>query len=430
MAHQNLVFDFLLSQKTDHTQDTFFKDIVKLPASHHLIYNLKNHHFQLHRYYELKTFAEADPNQYIYLLEDAIKLRLRSDVPVGTCLSGGLDSSSVASIASSLLNPNPLDAITAISEYAANDESPFAQKVVTHCHLNWHTTTPRYQDFLDTIEHVMWTQEEPFSSPSICMQYFVMQTARQQNIPVLLDGQGGDETLLGYERYHAGQLYNLLRTRGVLAFMQATIQAKQYNQNLTWLNTAKFMFGTHAPKWRHLIYKLQQPYLTSPKQIPEHLFAYSQASKDLFSLQKLELESTNLPALLRFEDKNSMAHSIETRLPFLDYRLVELALNLKFDAKIYQGWSKWILRQGIQHRLPEQIVWRKNKFGFEAPEAIWLRQHQNIMQQHVLDSSLIASICKTSHLKTLFPRLNARIQWRLYTLALWEKTFNISGWAS
>ena len=155
---------------------------------------------------------------------------------------------------------------------------------------------------------------------------------------------------------------------------------------------------------------------------PNHLKNYADAAKTLFNLQKLEIEATNLPALLRFEDKNSMAHSIETRLPFLDYRAVEMALSLPFELKIKQGWTKHLLREKMQQQLPQDILWRKNKFGFEAPEQIWLSRHQHEMQDCIKQSRLIQAITK----KSFHPNvLKQRVLWRLYTIALWEKQFQI-----
>jgi asparagine synthase (glutamine-hydrolysing) len=426
-AHLELVIDYLITQKTDHTHETFFKEIIKLPAGHHLTYNLNNHEYNIHRYYQLEALDNL-PNEIDYLntLKDAIKIRLRSDVPVGTCLSGGLDSSTVASIASKHFEPGNFQAITAISEQKSNDESNFAKQVVEFCQLNWITTKPDFHDFSSHIENIMWTQEEPFSSPSIVMQYFVMQTAKNSNIPVLLDGQGGDETLLGYERYNVSQLYSIFLQNGPFAFLNALNQAKKHNEKLTWINLAKFLFGSHMPMARYHVHRLQHTYLKQRPHIPNHLSDYAKALKNLFNLQKLELESTNLPALLRFEDKNSMAHSIETRLPFLDYRAVEIALALPFEKKIQQGWSKYLIRQAMQQQLPKNILWRKNKFGFEAPENFWLNQFKQSMKHSVEHSNLISEITKNNKLHQQFYKLPLRTQWRLYTLALWEKTYNIN----
>jgi asparagine synthase (glutamine-hydrolysing) len=429
IARTDAIIDYILTSKTDHDHLTFFQGIEKLPASHNLIYDLKAHTIKIKRYYELKpqsSFMTAD--DYMQTLEDAITLRLRSDVEVGTCLSGGLDSSSVAALAGNLYqsqSQKKFSAITAVSEQASNDESHYAQAVVKHCQLNWIRTQPTYEDFHQKIKEIIYTQEEPFSSPSIVMQYYVMQAARQAHIPVLLDGQGGDETLLGYGRYLASHALDEYKKTGLKGLIQGIQSIRAQNSRLSTLRTAQYFFGTHLPSLRYQIHRLEHRYLAKEHlQSPKHLHDYAKAAHHLFDLQKLEIESTNLPALLRFEDKNSMANSIETRLPFLDYRLVEIALSLPFDTKIQQGWTKHLLRKGMEKQLPHEIVWRKNKLGFEAPEQIWLAKHQNIMIESIQKSSLLQSICQYEPMKN---NLSPRTLWRLYTIALWEEEFAIQG---
>jgi asparagine synthase (glutamine-hydrolysing) len=423
VAHLDVLSDYLLTSKTDHLDHGFFKDIHILPASHHLFYDCNTQAINIKRYYSLQRLATTpSADDYLACLDDAITLRLRSDVAVGTCLSGGLDSSTVAALAAKKYTyPQAFSAITAVSEQASNNEADFAAKVVTHCQLNWLKTTPSYDNFQNQIEDIVYTQEEPFASPSIVMQYEVMKTARHANIPVLLDGQGGDETLLGYERYVAAYALVAYRQHGMKGFLQAIKASSQHNAKLKIRKTAQYLLGTHFPGLRFKLHQLQHPYLIHQTS-PAHLETYANAANNLFDLQKLEIEATNLPALLRFEDKNAMAHSIETRLPFLDYRAVEIALSLPFEVKMYQGWSKHLLRDKMQNQLPPEIVWRKNKLGFEAPEKIWLSRHRPDMQACIKQSPLIQAITN----KRFDPNtLTQRVLWRLYTIALWEKTFHL-----
>jgi asparagine synthase (glutamine-hydrolysing) len=142
-------------------------------------------------------------------------------------------------------------------------------------------------------------------------------------------------------------------------------------------------------------------------------------------MQKRELMEYNLPALLKFEDKNSMWHSIEARLPFLDPNTARLALSLPEEVKIHNGWTKFILRQFMDDKMSEDITWRKNKFAFEAPETIWIRQHKPIMQQAVEASSILDAICDMNIISRDFGRMDNTTAWKLYSIALWEKEFNI-----
>jgi asparagine synthase (glutamine-hydrolysing) len=159
--------------------------------------------------------------------------------------------------------------------------------------------------------------------------------------------------------------------------------------------------------------------------MPKHLRDFAAACRIPAELQILECTSTNLPVLLRYEDKNSMAHSVEARLPFLDYRLVEYAISLPIDLKIRDGWTKWPLRMAMQARMPSKIVWRKDKKGFEAPEREWLARHYATMFETVTSSALLARLSKPGALARAYRRLDPRSQWRLYSTALWERAFSV-----
>lgn len=435
-ANQDALINFVLTSVSDQDNDSFFQNVLKLPAGHNLHYSLDTHQLRCESWYQLDfqpQFAnlaiDDAVERYMGLLEDAISLRLRADVAVGTCLSGGLDSSTIASIAAPLYRTSsgkPFFGITAVSEQESNNEAEYARLVIEHSSMNWLQVKPGYQDFCESLPNLVWTQEEPFGSPSLTMQYFVMKTARANGIPVLLDGQGGDETLLGYEKYYGSHLVSTWRQQGFAAFLHALKTAGTHNKKLTLANAMKYLVaGTLAPL-RHQYYCHQHRYLLKRPPLPAHLSQYSRCIWNVFQLQKLEVESTNLPVLLRYEDKNSMAHSIETRLPFLDYRVLEAALSLPLQYKIKDGWSKWLLRRGMENRMPDSIVWRKNKFGFEAPESLWLQQHAGEMQALVQASPLLQDVTRGKALEKQYASLDQRSRWRLYSIALWEKQFGVS----
>lgn len=432
-ANRRVVENFLVTTGNDLGVETFFEGVVRLPAGHSMVYDLTTHQHRIFAYYMLQrptapcplSREEAEAELY-RLLEDAVKLRLRSDVKVGTCLSGGLDSSTVATIASSLSKDGAFAAITAVSEQESNNEAVFAQQVVQHSALDWYQTKPRYEDFVKSLPEVVRTQEEPFGSASIVMQYWVMKTARANKIPVLLDGQGGDELLLGYERYYATSILAMLRNKGFAQTLYEFRQIRRNNAKMHVLNIVKYLLGAASSHVRYGYYAYCHRYLKKLSGRPAHLKALSRAVTDVWALQSLDVTTTNLPILLRFEDKNSMAHAIETRLPFLDYRVVEFALSLPVDYKIHDGWSKWLLRAAMQHKMPDTIVWRKNKFGFEAPEDIWLKRHAGSMQQAVLASPLLQELSHREKLARIYPTLDARSKFRLYSVALWEAEFGVA----
>ena len=436
-AHTELLTDFLLTSICDHTDETFFRGVLKLPAGHNLIYRISDHRYKISRYYKLvrdealRSLPVDDAVElYRTRLLDSVRLRLRADVPVGTCLSGGLDSSSIATLAGPIYlgaSSKPFSAITAVSEQESNNEAAYAQKVVDHSRLNWLRVRPQFQDFLDSLPSVVRAQEEPFGSTSLTMQFFVMKEARRNGIPVLLDGQGGDETLLGYPKYYGAYLATALRDGGFFNFLKSIRAAGTNNTKMSLSNALFFLVGGLVAPARYLVYLGRHRYLRGRPPYPQHLSDFARCSWDDFELQKLEITRTNLPVLLRYEDKNSMAHSIETRLPFLDYRVVETALSLPGACKIRNGWSKWVLRKAMDGRMPEEITWRKNKLGFEAPENLWMARHLPEMKSVVLSSPLLLDLARRSTLEKGFERINMRAQWRLYSMALWEREFGVTG---
>lgn len=435
-ADRGILLDFLLAGFAEHTERTFFDQVQKLPPAHNIVYNLKAHRFRTYQYYKIRLRSDIAQlrvqeavEAYGTVLRDAVKLRLRSDVKVGTCLSGGLDSSSVATLAAetySKSSTEPFSAITAVSEQKGNDESGYAALVVNRSRLNWIQVRPDYRDFHQSLQTVAKVQEEPFASPSIFMQYFVMQAARAHGVTVLLDGQGGDETLLGYERYYAAYYAGLLRRHGLIAMMEGVRNARANNSKMEFLTSLKYIIGGLSAPARYWFYRIRHPYIDAPHRTPWYLRAFAKACLDEFALQELEISTTNLPMLLRYEDKNSMAHSIETRLPFLDYRVLETALSLPAEYKIRDGWSKWVLRCIMNGAMPDEIVWRKNKIGFEAPDDIWLGRHLPDMVRAVGQSELLRSMANMERLLHEYRRLDRRSQWRLYSVALWAEIFGVA----
>jgi asparagine synthase (glutamine-hydrolysing) len=438
-ANARVAMNFLVSRVAEDIEGSFFAGVNKLPGGHNLIYRIDSRSYTVERFYELTSNADVlrlDGRQALEgfdsLFKDAIRLRLRSDVKVGTCLSGGMDSSSIAAIAGEMYRTDSdgqaFSAITAISEDPLTDESGFAKQVVDRAGLNWITVRPDYNDFDSAIDAVVRTQEEPFASTSIFMQYFVMQEARRAGITVLLDGQGGDEILLGYERYFADHFAgSLLSARfgnaiGVLGGLGRNGRPGALKA-LLW-NLAYF----HAPGLRRAGISIPSSLFSEQALAAQSVDRTGADGTDLFALQKREIGKTNLPVLLRYEDKNSMAHAIETRLPFLDYRLVEFSTSLATELKLTDGWGKHLLRKAMETRLPAEIVWRKHKFGFESPESRWMRSHASAIDSTLASSDLIRYLCARDALKREeLAKINQGLRWRLYSLAKWAETFGVGG---
>ena len=426
-VNQSMLMDYLVIGYENHTKETFFDNIFKLEQSHNLIYDLKSNQYQVLKYYDIEkevlTFNEGySIKEYQKQLNSSVELRLRSDVKIGTCLSGGLDSSSIAAIASKKYmeqSNKKFVAIHAKSSQESNDESFFAEQVSKYCNLDLMTVEPSSNEFIKIIDEVIYTQEEPFGGPSIFMQYFVMKKAKDIGCTVMLDGQGGDETLLGYERYYPAYLMNLNFKGFIKGFFNAS-----KNSKLTKNQLIKYFIYFISANIRLKNLKKKNQFIKNEyfnKINKNHLEKNAKSYLDIFALQYMEIFSTQLPHLLRYEDRNSMRHSIEARLPFIDYKVLETALSINDEFKIRKGWTKYVLRKVVEKSLPNSIVWRKNKFGFEAPTKTWLNAVSDQMKESIEGSSILKEI--SNHI--LFDGLDEKQKWKFFNIAKWEKIYNV-----
>lgn len=435
VANKDLLERFLFGVSGEDFSNTFFKDIHKLPAGHNLVFDLSTNESHLTPYYRVEgstlsvpSSFEAQREAFEELFFQSVRLRLRSDVQVGTCLSGGLDSSSIACVANSNLaqsSDSRFKAITAVSTDKSKDESEFARMVAESNRLDLHFTKPDYSQFRENIREVVRAQEEPFGTASIVMQFEVMRAAADNNIKVLLDGQGADELLLGYERYFSAYLQQLFHEGRFRHLWQQLKLIKQNNKFVSLATLVKYYFYFNNALIRKLKMQKKFRFMQTSRSVLDQIDEYARNSVKITELQKWELTQSNLPPLLRFEDKNAMWHSVETRLPFLDHRLVEFCLKLPIDSKIFNGWTKYILRKTMENRLPNEVVWRINKFGFEAPQSNWVEMHRSEMLHNVASSSLIETIFQSNeHLKEATQ--NPELLWKLYIISLWEDEFKVA----
>lgn len=440
-VNQSVLEIFLLTQSNDLNEETFFKDIFKLNQSENLIFNLKTNEMKTSRYFDIEKMSfngksdEEIQHGYNEVLTDAIRLRLRSDVKVGTCLSGGLDSSTIAAKASQLYeSDNRFNAFHGKAIEPQWDESNYAKDVSERSNIDLHIVSPSSEQFINAIDDVVALQEEPFPGTSIFMGYFVFQKAKEQGCTVLLDGQGGDETLLGYEKYISPFLYHELVNYGPLQFIKSMQSCYKNNANLTSgnfgnLTLLKYFAGLYFPKLRDIYSRLRSSFYkhkSEENKAGEMMRKISNKSRDLFELQKHEIYKTVLPVLLKWEDKNSMRFSIETRLPFIDYRHVNYALSMPAKFKINNGWTKYSLRKYSEQLLPDNVLWRKNKFGFAAPEKTWFFSNKDKFLSEIKESKILSEFTDIQKIQKDFDTMNLRSAWSLSNIALWEKKFKVN----
>jgi asparagine synthase (glutamine-hydrolysing) len=391
------VLDFIAYDWVDHEASTFFEGVKPLPAGHLLV--VGDHRTMLRSWWSLDpsrsahgTRADRD-RQFAETFTDAVRLRLRADVEVGSCLSGGIDSSAVVMTAASMLD-HPLHAFTcAYDEGPSYDERPFVRDVVEASRAASHVVVPDGGDFWTSFDRLTEVQSEPTAGAGLYSQWKVMELAHRAGLKVLLDGQGGDETLAGYPRYLPTRLRDLLRegqVEGLLATWGPV------SRRLGAVATLGFMLEPWLPA--PLVAGLRRRYGQGKDRVLAPMVRGA-AARRAAAIPRMPREygsglanhlafdtfTRMLPSLLRYEDRNSMAFSIETRLPFLDYRLVELAFSLPDEDKLDGATTKAILRRSLADRLPPRVRQRSDKMGFETPADLWLRgRYANEMRRRLL----------------------------------------------
>ncbi|HTM92676.1 MAG TPA: asparagine synthase (glutamine-hydrolyzing) [Flavisolibacter sp.] len=392
-------------------QETFFRNIYKLPAASFLVYSLTDHQLQTEKYWqvfpEVKTINEEEAiEQFQDLFSASIKRRLRSDVSIGTSLSGGLDSSSIVAFCDQQLSDHySHKCFTASFDGFQKDELKYAQVIANKFGLEQYVSSINATDTVKLMDEVMQHQEEPITSASALAQYKVFQLAKQKGVTVLLDGQGADEVLAGYHKYYKWYWQELYRNKKLKKSGELK-QAKNVGVDETFgiKNKLAAMFPefaagilqTRKSKKAFNHPNLDREFAFSNKQ--EFYYA-TPSSFDLNGALYYNTFVNGLEELLRFADRNSMAHAVEVRLPFLDHSLVEFLFSLPAEFKIHNGWTKWLLRKSVENRLPEEIVWRKDKIGFEPPQKIWMddktvqdainSSKQKLVEQKILSPSVL-----------------------------------------
>ena len=372
------VREYLEQGWVDHGDGTFFADVRRLPPAHNLTFDRDG--LRLARYWRLEpTDPPPDPTGAVReLFLDAVRLQLRSDVPVGTALSGGLDSSAIA-VAVAAHEHRRQKTITAYFPDREIDERPYAEAVVERTGADARWVSFDAAELVENLPAIVRAQGEPFGSTSICAGWYVMREAKRAGLTVMLDGQGGDELYAGYRAAYGYRLADLLAAGEVAEFSRelGAFWTQHGTSRLAAVGTLARPFlprrlgnagrarlkgaATLAhPGLRSLPYAEETNGYPFPDRLRRHLAR--------------TLSYRGLPELLRYEDRNSMAHSIEARVPFLDHRLVELAYSLDGAELIARGRTKAVLRRALADLLPPSVRDRRDKLGFATPEVRFMRE--------------------------------------------------------
>jgi asparagine synthase (glutamine-hydrolysing) len=443
-----LTFQFCLGEKT------LFQDIYKLLPGHTL--SLKSDGtLSTKKYWDLDFTIDTDhtenyfEHQLLRLLEDSVRLQLRADVPIGAHLSGGLDSSTVTCMASSLLG-SPIKTFSgSFKESPQYDETPYARVVAQHIGADYHEIFPTAEDFVESMPRLMYFMDEPAAGPGLFPQYFLSKLA-SQHVKVVLGGQGGDETFGGYTRYLIAYLEECLKggiegsqdnPKYVVTFesiLPNLLQLQGYEPLLSYF-WEEGLFGSEDRRYFRLIDRsngtrglINEDFLPNDKEydiyeVYRELF-YSADCRSLINKMTWFDMKTLLPALLHVEDRTSMAASLESRVPLLDHRIVELVASMSPMIKYKGGRSKHIFREVVRHIVPSQIFNRTDKMGFPVPLSLWFRKgsvREFVREVLLGEKARARGFTRTDKIEGLLDteRAYGRGIWGLLCLELWMRTF-------
>jgi asparagine synthase (glutamine-hydrolysing) len=422
------MFDFLLFGLMDHTDSTFYEKIVQLKPAHNLIFRLDKNELEIFDYYELRFNPELGGYDFKKALEmaheikdlftDSIRIRLRSDVPLGSCLSGGIDSSSIVMIINHLMKEQGIamsqmgdhqKTFTASYKDDPVDESVYVKEISKRTNIEGRFVFPEGKTLWEELDDLLYHQDEPFGSTSIYAQWNVMRLASRE-VKVVLDGQGGDELLGGYLSYPP------------FAISQGDLRLFWNRLKLYGISALKDLYLALGVKWAPPLWKERYLSFSHKKSLKFIKTVFPQFSDEASNLKEIisdvvqpnlnrrlwqDMTKYTIPQLLHYEDRNGMAFSLESRVPYLDYRLVDYVMAIPAIYKFNEGWSKYIFRMAMKEILPEEILWRKDKLGFSTPEKRWLSEGEQPFQAFVK--------------KYQIPYDGNYFWWRLFLTSYWMK---------
>ena len=398
--NENASIDFLHHGIHNHNEETFFKEVLCLTPGSNLIYDLYDHSYAIKAHYNLNTNIE-DQNfqETVYAFKErfynSLKYRLRSDVPLGVALSGGLDSTSIACGIKNLgSEPCSISAVYKDRDYSEEQTIDITTEFIQ---LQNHKALVNESLIIDNLDEIIWHHDQPVASMSVAAQFFNFQKAKEKNIKVMLSGQGADETLMGYD-----------------AFLK--VYLKQINNPIKLLSeTVNVALKLPALIRRGSKIKADiSKYLKSQSSFVFETYSNTkEQSRDLITRMVL-------PSLLHYEDRNAMAHGIESRVPYLDHELVDFILSVPEKFLIKKGIRKYLQREGLKEIIPPEVYNDHDKKPFISPQEYWMERNMDFYISkvkalsgyidHLVDIDNVAS-------------MNSRDLFRLLAYASWRKIF-------
>jgi asparagine synthase (glutamine-hydrolysing) len=447
-------YDYLFHALTDHTDETMFQGVFHLPPGSCILLHSKEFvpnkqgRITNSRWYEpsfkgYKGSFEDAKLEFREHFKSAVELHLRSDVPVGSALSGGLDSSAIVSYVNILLREESKAELqktfSSCSEDKRYDEKIWMDEVIRHTKVEAHFVYPRGENVLNLSEKIIWHQDEPYQSQSAYLGYHVFEKAKENGVTVLLNGQGADEYLSGYSDFRILRLRKLIKSLhwkklflelGALSFFGKILASFKLLYHELPLSVSLFFSSfSRANRIKRSLFSSEL--LDKGNIHPFENIPYKHDSA--FDIAHHQLLYEPLQKYLRWEDRNSMAHSVEARVPFLDYRLIEFTTQLPLNYLDGKDETKKIMIHSLDGILPEVIKNRKDKKGFITPEQRWFTKDlkAEFMQLFEKNISYAKGIINEVESRNYLEKVQAGTfpfdytYWRIISFCLWMKVFNV-----
>ncbi len=443
VANTGRLQEFLMYGITESGEKTFYDQIYSLKPGHQIVYDIYNESFEITRWYDYnhnirkKSYTKT-VTEFRKLFEDAVNLRKRADVRIGACLSGGIDSSAI--VCTYMKDEKAeLSAISSCYKGVKEkryDEREYIDAVVKKTGVDSVKVYLTFEEGYSNLEKIIWHMDEPFSSFSILAQWKVFKEAKRKGLTVMMDGQGADEQLCGYTSFIFPALIDdvnhlrLINYLNTVRFLRKRACLEKINYRALSLKAVLYS------KWLGRIKKLYEAGKTKGTVSGNELFKFEckisekHNFMDIFRYSKHMMEQ-NLLSLLHYEDRNSMSFSIESRVPFLDYRLVNLNMSLPSCYKIRNGFTKALLRDAMKGLLPEKIRKRVSKLGFAAPEDVWINENDSLIFSELsqacdeLPSLVDKGKVLEWHRKCVETNKKDEFVFRIICLAKWKKVYNV-----
>lgn len=390
---------FLKTGVANYSNETFFKGVFEVRPGHYIDYNLSTNKYIINQWYDLKkeikpqNIPEKKAVEMVRdLLIDSLYLRCKADVKVGSCLSGGLDSSSMVALLHSQKIVGPeFKTITSCYTDKAYDEQEYSDVIINQTGFKSIKVFPELNNLFDKgdWDKMIYHFDQPFSSASHYSEFMVFKEAKKNNLTVMLDGQGADEFICGYLDYFYVHLRQLMR-QGKFREVWKNLKAKSSHHSRSVFSEFIYFirFYYYSPfikRIKKIFGVAEHPWLLTDNKSAGEKKLYDDKMNNIVDMSLNQMLHSSIGYQLHSQDRNSMLFSIESRVPFLDHRLVENILGLPSKYKIQNGYSKYILIKAVSE-LPDMIKYRKTKMSFAAPDSVWMRENQVRIRKELEDA--------------------------------------------